>query len=91
MSFELPTQTEARVEFHRLSAEINAIRKDVEPKRAAYEAKRIELMEREQKELQPLRKAMLDAEGKSGLHDKAQTLAALSRYLNGKTALPEEV
>lgn len=89
MPFSMPTEDDARVEFHRLSSELETIRKAVAPLRAAYEKKRVELMERDEKELQPLRRKMLDAESESGLHEKAQTLAALSRYLKGQTALPE--
>ena len=83
MSFKKPSPEGMRAEFHRLCTIRDEIEAKAAPARAAHDAKRVELMELEQKELKPLQDAMFFAE--KGLYEVKQDIAELSRWLKGKT------
>jgi predicted nuclease with TOPRIM domain len=76
-------EAQMRARFHEAAAELAALRERATPHRAAYEAKRNELMERERTELKPLEEAMKAAE--AGAFELQQEIAMLSRALGGKT------
>lgn len=83
----MPTPDEMRARFHRLNVEIDDIRAKAKPHRDAYEAKRAELEQKEQRELKPLEAMMREAEVQ--LHDLQQEQAMLSRALGGRVGEPQ--
>lgn len=87
MTVQFPTPEEARVEYHDLLAQQQAIMESAKPFREAYDAKREELARREKEELDPLIAEMREAE--EGLFEINQQMGRIVRYLNGDTALPE--
>jgi hypothetical protein len=85
--FKMPSPDDARVEFHRLVKQRDMAK--AKPARDAYDKKRNELAALEKAQLAPLIEAMAKAE--SGLAAINQEISGLSRYLGGKTALPEHI
>ena len=83
MAFVKPNPEEMREEFHNLVARRDAQMALAGPKRAAYEAKRNEIMKIEQNELKPLEEAMRRAE--DPLFQLNNDIAEMSRWLKGRT------
>jgi predicted nucleic acid-binding Zn-ribbon protein len=87
--FKMPSPDDARVEFHRLVKQRDEVMAKAKPARDAYDKKRNELAALEKAQLASLIEAMAKAE--SGLAAINQEISGLSRYLGGKTALPEHI
>src|SRR5262245_11651603 len=90
MALKMPTHDEMRVEFHSLRGQLDKAFAEIKPKQDAYEAKRLELMEREQKELKPLENELQAAREGLGIYAIQKQMGMISRALGGETALPSE-